>query len=666
MLSVLARSIHIPTVLARSIRGRPDRRRLVRHRLRDTVRRASALLLLALTVAWQGCSDAPPGALDAARSDLSARRWSDALARCGDDPATTPAGVAGPACERSYCELIARSMLFVEEFNDFLLPTFRGAEIGVPSEGIERLLALSQAMDRIAVVADGVVEGGCAFDLDHLPLEIGEPGHRIVVADVRGRWTTRTALLIGSIIDSVRYIFASTIDAAPTPPPPPGSDVPGLPELLQRIRDSLARQDELLLAEPADPGVPQGGWLDRNGDRRIDGGDELLLDLFEPGTERRVYDFSSAETVAGESLPVGAITPTAELPPARCGYRRWHVDTLLESTDVGTTDGMSFSPDGRRLALPIKVDGRYEVHLTDSRGADAVCLTCDSTVGWDDGVRWRPDSDVLLFVSSRDHPGFVGGAGGGAGQELYAMRADGSQQTRLTFSDDWATNYHANWSFDGRQIVWGSTQDRTWDVLVADFVDDARGLRLENVRRIVRDTSWWETHGFTPDGGRVVTTNTRAGWQSADLYTVDVATGGKIRLTDDLAWDEHAHLSPDGRKLSWISARWRPAGMQRLTDGSLSPVQDWFWIAPAILFSFYNPPAGFSTELTLMDADGGALTRLTLEDQVVADNEWSPDGRRIVFRQTPTRPRGPSRIAMLTFDDCPDEAGSVERPDRGR
>jgi hypothetical protein len=29
-----------------------------------------------------------------------------------------------------------------------------------------------------------------------------------------------------------------------------------------------------------------------------------------------------------------------------------------------------------------------------------------------------------------------------------------------------------------------------------------------------------------------------------------------------------------------------------------------------------------------------------------------PDGRRIVFRQTPTRPRGPSRIAMLTFDDC--------------
>lgn len=618
----------------------------MRLRARDVLRRALAPIALLLAVATQpGCSDAPPDPLDAARADLSAGRWSDALARCTD------AAIAA-SCERSYCELLARSMRFVDEFNDFLLPTFRGAEIGVPGEGIERLVALSQAMDTIAAVTDTVAAGGCSFDLDHLPLEIGQAGNRIVVADVRGRWTTRSALLVGSIVDSVRYIFASTIDAAPTPPPPDGSDVPGLPELLQRIRDSLARQDELLLAEPADPRLPQGGWRDRNGDGRIDGGDELLLDLFEPGTDRRVYDFSRAEMVAGESRPRGPITPTEDLPPARCGYRRWHVDTLLESGDVGTTDGMSFSPDGTRLALPIKVDGRYEVHLTDDRGANAVCLTCDSTAGWDDGVRWRPGSDVLLFVSSRDHPGFVGGAGGGAGQELYAMRADGSQQTRLTFSGDWATNYHANWSFDGRQIVWGSTQERTWDVLVADFVDDAQGMRLANVRRVVHDTSWCETHGFTPDGGRVITTNTRAGWQSADIYTVDVATGATVRVTDDLAWDEHAHLSPDGRKLSWISARWRPAGMQRLTDGSLSPVQDWFWIAPAILFSFYNPPAGFSTELTLMDADGGAPTRLTFEDQVVADNEWSPDGRRIVFRQTPTRPRGPSRIAMLTFDDC--------------
>ena len=103
-----------------------------------------------------------------------------------------------------------------------------------------------------------------------------------------------------------------------------------------------------------------------------------------------------------------------------------------------------------------------------------------------------------------------------------------------------------------------------------------RSFRLENVRRLTHDTRWWETHGFTPDGRAVLTTNTRAGWQSSDLYLVDVETGARTRLTDDLSWDEHGHFSPDGRKISWISARWRKAGMLRMTDGSLSPALDWF------------------------------------------------------------------------------------------
>src|SRR5262249_14761983 len=153
----------------------------------------------------------------------------------------------------------------------------------------------------------------------------------------------------------------------------------------------------------------------------------------------------------------------------------------------------------------------------------------------------------------------------------------GSQVTRLTRSSAWATNYHVNWSNDGKRLVWGSTEARTWDVMVADFVDDASGFRLANVRRLTHDTSWWATHGFTAVGRPVLTTNTRAGWQSADLSLIDVATGARTRLTDDLSWDEHGHFSPDGRKLSWISARWRPASMLRLTDGSLSPAFDFFW-----------------------------------------------------------------------------------------
>jgi Tol biopolymer transport system component len=274
-------------------------------------------------------------------------------------------------------------------------------------------------------------------------------------------------------------------------------------------------------------------------------------------------------------------------------------------------------------------------------------------VGWNDGARFRPNHpDTILFVSSRDHPHSIGGDGGGIGQELYAMRADGSAATRLTTSDGFATNYHPNFSHDGTRVVWGNTEYRTWDVMVADFVDDAKGMRLENPRRLLKDTTWWETHDFTSDGKRVITTNTRSGLESTDIYAVDVETGALTRLTDDPAWDEHAHLSPDGRVMSWISGRWHPASVWRFADGSLDATYDFFWIVPGIFFNFINPPVGFSTELTLMNNDGTGITELTTDGQVCADNQWSADSTRILFRQSPADLGTPTRIRMLTFDDC--------------
>jgi Tol biopolymer transport system component len=64
------------------------------------------------------------------------------------------------------------------------------------------------------------------------------------------------------------------------------------------------------------------------------------------------------------------------------------------------------------------------------------------------------------------------------------------------------------------------------------------------------------------------------------------------------------------------------------------------------------PPAGYSTELTLMDADGSHVQRLTADNQIVADNEWSPDGKRIIFRQTNTSSKDATKLRILTFDDC--------------
>jgi Tol biopolymer transport system component len=596
--------------------------------------------------AWQvalvsllACSDSAPPP-DPTAAAFAEGRFADALSACGGDP-----------CAASYCELVARTMLWVDDFNRVLLPTFRSTDISQATgnqQNLADLLRISGDMAKISGLVQDVQAGQCEYSIPTLPFLIGDAFDPIVEADIRGTWTPGSAAFIGAVIDSIRYLFAVAVGGATVPPAPSGESVPGLPDLLSSVRDRIAAHLSWVRAHPVTPSDGRGGWFDANGDGVMGEGDQLLIDLFERGSPKRVYDFEGAIPVDHESLPRGVLVPS--LPPAKCGYAKWHIDTLFDK-DVGTTDGLSFSPDGGRIAFPMKVNGLYQVHTFD--GSALTCLTCSHPTSWNDGVRWRPlHPETMLFISTRDHPHSVGGAGGGFGQELYAMRADGTGATRLTTSGAWATNYHANWSHDGSRIVWGTTEDRTWDVMVADFKDDAAGMRLENPKRLVRDTSWWETHDFSIDGTKVITTNTRAGWQSADIYAIDIASGAKTRLTDDPAWDEHAHLSPDGREMSWISGRWRPASVSRMTDGSLGATYDFFWIGPAIFTNFVNPPAGFSTELTLMSTDGTGITRLTTDDQVCADNVWSPDGTKILFRQTPTGTQNPARIRMLTFDDC--------------
>ena len=114
--------------------------------------------------------------------------------------------------------------------------------------------------------------------------------------------------------------------------------------------------------------APRGGWLDRNGNHVPDAADELLIDIFVPGTNRRVFDFSEAEFVRGESLPAASLTPTADLPAARCAYQKFHIDDLATGTDVSVTDGMTFSPDGAKVAIPLLVKGKSQIFVLGADG----------------------------------------------------------------------------------------------------------------------------------------------------------------------------------------------------------------------------------------------------------------------------------------------------------
>jgi Tol biopolymer transport system component len=572
--------------------------------------------------------------------------WDDALSICQQIEAANRGD-----CNARYCDLLARTMRVVDQVNGFLAPH---SKFTLLFKALFVLPRMKTALAYATESADAVIGMNCTYDLPTAPLLVGSADDPIVRGDIRGRWTVRDAHLLAAVFTSMSYMLAietATKTAAPTALA--GQVAPALPPLLAAVKAHLQAHDALLFARPADPAVTEGGWRDRNENGIPDPGDELLVDIFEPNTNRRVFDFSQAAFVRGEVLDVEPLTATDQLGPPRCGYEKFHVDDLVRSADVQPTDGMSFSPDGTEIAIPLRDDGKLQIYRLPATGRDAAkrkaCVTCGQP-GNNDGVRWRPGGDALLFVSDRDHPFALGNDGAGCGQELYVMRPDGSKATRLTQSHTWATNYHPNWSPDGKRIVWGRTEDRAWDVMVADFVSDASGMRLLAPRRIVHDTTWWETHGFSRDGTRVIATNTRAGLLASDIYSVGVDDGHVRRLTADVAWDEHAHLSPDGRELAWVSGRHRQASVAAFADGSVSPLFDFFWIVPGIVFDF-EPPAGYTTELTLMDADGRHVRRLTTDDHIVADNEWDSSGRRIVFRESDPV-KGDTAIRVLTFDDC--------------
>jgi Tol biopolymer transport system component len=576
---------------------------------------------------------------------LATGDWNDALAVSGAFLQTSPT-----SCPALYAGLIASSMLVVDSINTFVLPTQR---TGVPPTNPQPGQIYATTLEEALGLAEQVAGLACEYDAPPIQLLIGDASDPIVRGEIRGTWTTRTALLLGAIHSALLYDFQVLVAPQPVPPPPQGQTNPPLPQLLALMKQFLQLHQAALFTQPSFPFQLRGGWFDRNFDGIPDGPDELLVDVFVPGTDRRVFDFSTAEFVPGQPLPQLPLTPTPLLPPAACGYQNFHITDIAAGPTVSSADGITLSPDGTKAVVPLLVStARTQLYSVNADGSGGqTCLTCDQP-GNNDGARWRPGpGDAILFVSTRDHANAIGGDGAGIGQELYAMRPDGTQPKRLTFSNLWATNYHANWSPDGKRIVWGRTQNRTWDVMVADFISDDFGMRLGPARRIVHDTTWWETHGFSADGTSVITTNTRAGFLSTDIYSVDLFTGFRKRLTSNMTWDEHAHLSPDGRKLAWISSRYQPASVASLNDGSLSPIEDWLWIVPGIFFEFANPPAGYTTELTLMDADGNNLRQLTNDNQVVADNQWSFDSRKIIFRQSDAV-TNVSRIRLVTFDDC--------------
>ncbi len=355
-------------------------------------------------------------------------------------------------------------------------------------------------------------------------------------------------------------------------------------------------------------------------------------------------------------------------------------DRPLQRTNDSLTDlegretHPSLAPDGSFFLYVKEAGGDSDIFWQRVGGGNPRNLTEDSPVA-DEEPAVSPDGQRIAFRSERE--------GGG----LFVMGATGESAVRLT-----DTGHDPAWSPDGEWIVYAtegvvdprrrSNLSELWRVRAAGGTPEPIPVKGDAVQ-----PSW------SPDGQRIAYWGLVPGTGTRLIWTVPVAGGEPLAVTDGKAIDWNPVWSPDGVHLYFVSDRsrsmtlWRVPIDQRsgrvqgepedLTtpaawSGFLSISRDGTQIAYATRDGranleriAFNPaqarvagvpepvtqgsrfvrsadisPDGqwivYDTslpqeDLYVVSADGQQLRQLTNDPERDRVPRWSPDGQRIVF-----------------------------------
>ena len=259
---------------------------------------------------------------------------------------------------------------------------------------------------------------------------------------------------------------------------------------------------------------------------------------------------------------------------------------------------------------------------------------------------WHPSGKLIVIQVQKGHvPRYADtkcAPGAGVLNDLWIITPNGKQVWKIhAVRDEVSKNaagvLHPHFSHDGTKLFWAErVRDNgkpfgEWILRIAEFrFNPATGPRLGRIRTYNPGggSSFFESHNFSPDDQYVLFTGNQDG--PLEIYEMNVASGAVKRLTYHSAytWDEHAHYSPDGKKIIWMSSK----GLR-----------------------FTVKPFDLEAEFWIMNRDGSGKQQLTWfltpghphylnkSFAVAADFDWSPDGTQIAALVLTNRPETRNR-----------------------
>ncbi|MBN1858957.1 PD40 domain-containing protein, partial [Candidatus Bipolaricaulota bacterium] len=285
-----------------------------------------------------------------------------------------------------------------------------------------------------------------------------------------------------------------------------------------------------------------------------------------------------------------------------------------------------WSPDGTKIAFVSNRDGNGEIYVMDADGSSPANLTRHPSGDW--SPCWSPDGSKIAFQTDRE--GSTLAVEDITPQimlafdvEIFVMNADGSGQVNLSNHLGW--DGFPSWTADGSRIVF-QTDRHAPAVMVRDLVDMGFELYIMNANGSVQTRlTYSEGDDVLPVCSPVGSTILYQSDEGGDWEICTIGTDGSAptSLTSNVVADVAATWSPDGEWISFHSMRdgnqeiykMRPDGSMQ-TRLTTDPEWDWgaSWSGDGAMIVFESwRDAGGGGEIYRMNANGSSPTRLTVD-----------------------------------------------------